>query len=76
MSERITYTGRRRDTLDFGDSSFEVEPGKTYDALPDHPEVDRAVRVGSLEMVEREMRFDAPTTPSADPSKSKTQGGE
>jgi hypothetical protein len=74
MSERITYTGRRRDTLDFGDSSFEIESGKTYDNLPDHPEVDRAVRVGSLEMTERDMTFAPP--PESPRGKSKNSGGE
>jgi hypothetical protein len=65
MSQKIRFTGTRRDTLDFGDSSVEIERGKTYE-LEIGDEVERAVRVGSLVVLE-DTAHRAPARAKANP---------
>jgi hypothetical protein len=46
-----TFIGVRRDTLDAANpdgSSIEIVPGKQYDLNPEHEQVARAIRAGTI----------------------------
>lgn len=74
------YVGTARDTLDLGDTTVEVVRGESYQLDPNHPEVDRALRAGTLE---RDRSKDEPSKnleespkPKAEGRKPKTVGGD
>lgn len=73
-SKTTAYIGTRFTTLDFGDTSLEIEPGRRYN-LEQHSEVDRAVKIGALELLElNAMPVSKPASQSAiKPASEKTK---
>ena len=45
------FIGHRRDTLDMGETVVDVALGQTFEADSEHPEVKRALAIGSIQPV-------------------------
>jgi hypothetical protein len=72
------FIGTRRENLDLPDGVFPINLGEIYENLPlEHPEVERAIRIGSL--VECSPIGDVTQTPTPEytpPTESKKNGLE